>query len=51
MFEVQFMVIAPHHLLFETFSSAQRFQCQSELTFQSMLIAVLQNTFPPFLCI
>lgn len=45
MFEVQFMVIVPHHLLFETFSSAQQFECQL------MFIAVPQNSFPLILII
>lgn len=45
MFEVQFMVIVPRHLLFETLSSAQQFECQS------MLIAILQNSFPLILSI
>lgn len=46
MFEVQLMVIVRCHLLFETFNSAQQLQCQS------MLVAVLQNSFPlKYLCI
>lgn len=39
MFEVQFMVIVHYDLLYETFSSAQQFQCWS------LLIAVVQNYF------